>query len=373
MLDQEFKRYIEYLQRQCMDPQYADRFDSAKVTEWIKSNPPSLQRLYDRHLSGDAAAIEKHVSEATSYTPQFAYDTFHSAAVFTQVLQKVQDACSALNVSPRNLVVLSSSTEIGLTPLARASSSGDHILFAGPGTMAFCNYWAKAYAALLNSFSRQCHPVTLDRADLFSLAKLFPEPLRLIGRLLLHYAYCGTFINFGEVTIPHENTALRMELLQSMEIFAIGHEVGHFVWEERRPNQTSSPDAEESHSTEYFCDQYGQAVSRWHGAAENNWSCFVTAGAILYLHSGSLSQRLFSKCRGGSGDDAESKSHPRTWDRINRAVENAVACVPADQAEVVRNYLNEIVAVVRFVENEVFPIVAEVIDQARNSGQDPSS
>src|SRR4051812_19464511 len=84
----------------------------------------------------------------------------------------------------------------------------------------------------------------------------------------------------------------------------------------------------------------------------------------FYLHSGSLSQRLFRKYRGGSGDDAESQSHPGTWDRINRAVENAVACVAADQAEVVRNYLNEIVAVVRFVENEVFPIVAGVIDQA---------
>jgi hypothetical protein len=373
MLDQELKRYIEYLQRQCMNPDYADGFDSAKVTEWIKSNPPALQRLYDRHLGGDAAAIDKYVREATGYTPTFAHDTFHSTAVFTQVLLKVQAACSTPNVSPRNSVVLSSSTEIGLTPLARPSSSGDHVLFVGPGKMAFCDYWAKAYAAMLKRFSLQCHPVTLDRADLFSLAKLFPEPLLLIGRLLLHYAFCGTFINFGEVTVPDENIALRMELLQSMEIFAIGHEVGHFVWEERRPNQSSSPDAEESHATEYFCDQYGQAVSRWHGVAENNWSCFVTSGAILYLHSGSLSQRLFSKYRGDSGDDAESESHPRTCDRINRAVENAVACVAADQAEVVRNYLNEIVAVVRFVENEVFPIVAGAIDQARSSGQGPSS
>lgn len=235
--------------------------------------------------------------------------------------------------------------------------------------MAFCNYWAKAYAALLNRFSQQCHPVTLDRADLFSLSKMFPEPLLLIGRLLLHYACCGTFINFGEVTIPDENIGLRMELLQSMELFAIGHEVGHFVWEERRPNQSSSPDAEESHATEYFCDQYGQAISRWHGAAEDNWSCFVTTGAIIYLHSGSLSQRLFSKYRGGSGDDAESQSHPRTWDRINLAVDNAVACVAADQAEVVKNHLNEIVAVVRFVETEVFPIVAAAIDQMRNGHQ----
>ena len=363
MLDPELLRYIGALQRQRMDPEYAGVFDTAGLVVWIGSNLPVLKRLNARHPALDRRAFEEHVKEALQYEPRFAHDTYYSTAAFESVLQKVEAACATIRVSPRNPIILASSTSIGLSPLARPSTA-EHVLFAGLGTMALCNYWAKAYSMLLYEYSRRSLPNTLDQVDLSSLVQGFPDPIILMSRLLLYYAYFGTVLGFGEVSVRTEHEGLRLELLEAMEIFAIGHEVGHFVAEERRPNQGSSPDAEEAHATEFFCDQYGQAVSRWHGASESNWTCFTTTGAILYLHAGSLSLRARGKVEGGSEADTDSQSHPRTKDRIDRAFTNAVACVPDDQVDKVRGYLNEIIAVVQFVESEVFPIVVATIDEA---------
>src|SRR5262249_28059091 len=152
-------------------------------------------------------------------------------------------------------------------------SAGEHLLFSGLGTMAFCNYWAKAYAGLLHDLSRSALPLTLDRADIPTLARRFPERIKLIARLLLYYGHFGTLLGFGEVPIDVEYEGLRLEILEAMEMFSIAHEIGHFVAEEMRPSGHSSLGRDEAHSLEFFCDQYGQAVCRWYGAENSRWLC----------------------------------------------------------------------------------------------------
>ena len=363
MINPELVRYIEYLQRQMIDPAYADAMDHSRLVEWLKSTPASLRRLYEDHLSENPEIFDKYVSKARLFEPQFAHDTFHSTAVFVKVLKEVEAVCKTLNVSPKNPIILANNTSIGLTPMARPST-GEHLLFAGHGTMALCNYWAKAYSMLLYEYSQKSLPKPLDQVDLKPLVQYYPGPILLMSRLLLYYAYHGTLLGFGEVPVRTEHQGLRLDLLKSMEIFAIGHEIGHFVFEERKPSEGTSLGAEQAHSIEFFCDHYGQAVSRWYGAESSSWSCFTNSGALVYLHSGSLSLRLRKKLNGEPSEDIDSESHPRTWDRIERAVKIAVACVLEDQADGVRRYLNEIVAVMRFIESEVFPIVTSLIDQA---------
>jgi hypothetical protein len=363
MLDPELVRYIEYLQRQMIDPAYAEAMEPSRLVEWLKSSPESLRRLYEDHFGKNPEIFDEHVSEALRFEPQFAHDTFHSSAAFLKVLKEVETVCRSLNVSPKNSVVLANNSSIGLSPLARPST-GDHVLFAGHGTMALCNYWAKSYSMLLYEFSQKSLPKPLNQVDLKPLVQQYPDPILLMSRLLLYYAYHETLLGFGEVPIRAEHQGLRLDLLKAMEIFAIGHEIGHFVYEERNPSAGSSPGAEHAHKVEFFCDHYGQAISRWYGADSTNWSCFTNSGAIIYLHAGSLSLRLRKRLKGETSEDIASESHPRTWDRIERAVKIAIACVPDDQAEGVRRYLNEIVAVMRFVEAEIFPIVASSIDQA---------
>jgi hypothetical protein len=368
MLDPELVRYIEHLQRQIMDQDYAECFNPARFVQWLESNSPSVQRLLERHRASDSTLITEYMKSVCDFNPQFKYDSAHSTSVFLRILRKVEVACAALNVNPKRPVILVPSTAIGLSPMARPSS-GEHLLFAGLGTMAFCNYWAKAYGRLLSDFSQRALPETLDNTDLAMLARSFPEHILLPSRLLLRYGYFGTLLGLGELQVDPLHDGLRVELLEAMEMFAIGHEIGHFVAEEISPTNTTSVDITSAHAIELFCDQYGQAIARWDGAKEAKWSSFAATGAILYLHSGDMSLRLSKRIAGISQADCESQSHPRTWDRIDRLVSDAVRCVPSDQQEAVRCYLNEILAVIRFIESEVFETIVSTVDKVRQREQ----
>jgi hypothetical protein len=117
------------------------------------------------------------------------------------------------------------------------------LLFIGPGTFFFCNYWAKVVTSVVTAipFAHGLEKVAVAE-DVQKILRFNPSGVALAGRLALHYGAFGTAIGFGEVHAP--NLAYRVHLLHAMETFAVAHEYSHFVAEEQGRNVGISPRTE---------------------------------------------------------------------------------------------------------------------------------
>ncbi len=150
----------------------------------------------------------------------------------------------------------------GVTPYARLAPTAPHVLFVGLGTSSFCDYWAKAFNAVVGLIGRH-YPTT--RSDASTLERVFKhalEPLRVVWRLATHYAEFGTLVGFGRVESPVEMLGYRLQLLRAMELFIVALEFCPFVADERFPNWSGSTDRTETVALELFCDELGFSISR---------------------------------------------------------------------------------------------------------------
>jgi hypothetical protein len=200
------------------------------------------------------------------------------------------------------------------TPYARPAATGEHLLFIGFGTSIFCNYWAKAFTALLHVLAAS-NPGRCTQKTLEDAFRRDPRPLFLVQRLAFYYAAHGSLIGFGEVRQSSDHLGYRLQLLHAMELFVVAHEFSHFVVEERFPAWRGSLDAAQVHASELFCDELGFSLSRQASSAAESFDAFVGAGALVFLRAMELCLTVRQLV---TGLVAESGDHPLLSTRIER-------------------------------------------------------
>src|SRR2546425_9401891 len=141
-------RYIEYLQKGLIRPDWDGVFDSKAVAKWYVNN---RSRLSERSAARGQGDLIIHLERlAREFEPTTRFERFETAAIFGPLLERVKQAAQVMGLKSVRGIRIATSTEIGVTAMARPTS-GEHILFIGPGTWAFCNYWAKAVTAVIKT------------------------------------------------------------------------------------------------------------------------------------------------------------------------------------------------------------------------------
>lgn len=166
-------------------------------------------------------------------------------------------------------VHLVTSTDLSPSPVARPSAH-EHLLFVGPGTLLCCNYWSKVYSSALAEvakFATSQSKTSIDPILAEGGFKAWPWPIFAASKLVLYYAYAGTLVGFGPLEQSEQHGAFRMELLKAMEVFIIGHEYAHFIWEERLGHLSTEVAPEEERSA----DLLAFSICRWFGVKANSW------------------------------------------------------------------------------------------------------
>jgi hypothetical protein len=137
-VDEELQRYIEYLQKSLLSPGSEPAHDTAGFRQWVATNRHRLESI--TQLSGGTAeAVDELERELARYAPRSVFDSFTASAIFGPILRRVLAAASGANLAPRRPIRFANSTDVSVSAAARPSS-GEHLLFAGVGTSAFCNY-----------------------------------------------------------------------------------------------------------------------------------------------------------------------------------------------------------------------------------------
>lgn len=336
-------RYIEHMQRQMLPEGLDAIFCASNWADWTSRN---LARLSNLAHTSDPVERESLVSalerQASAFRPLTSLELPNTEAVFGPLFRDLSQQASKLGIGLSRDVRIATSTAIDTSPRA-LPSQGEHILFIGLGTSSFCNYWAKAYAAIVKAISSRGTLTRVSSSEELERAlKQHPSGLLLACRLALHYATFGSVIGFGEVVQPQDYFPYRMQLLVAMESFAVAHEFAHFAAEERLPHLTGQLDIEDTHRLEYFCDSLGITLSRNCDSATDNWLAFTGTGAIVLLRAIQLSESFRQRLqRVATNELADPSTHPTVEDRVACLKSRIVSSTADDQRQHVVDWLDE--------------------------------
>lgn len=329
-MDEELQRYIEYLQRGLLSPGSGPAHDTAAFQRWVVNNRARLESI--AQLSGGTAeTVDELERELAQYAPRSVFDSFTATAIFGPILERVLDAAREAKLVPSRPTLFANSTDVSASAAARPSS-GEHLLFAGVGTYAFCNYWAKVTTRIAAAFHAKFGGEPMTAARLGEVLAAQPRLAVEAVKLALHCKFTGSAVGYGEMPGSAATTTFRLELLRAMETFVIGHEVGHCYLEERREGQEPAPVTEE-----FACDLYALAISRTVGNRDDSWIAFNGAGAYVFLRVAAICAPLM-----GGARSATESTHPPSKARAEAIRVASIMNMAADQKDGVVAYLHDL-------------------------------
>jgi hypothetical protein len=347
----DFYRYIESLQSQLHTPGWEDFHDISRMKNWITEKSIKLdQDLGSQYenIGSPSAHMEKLVAD---FTPNTKFSSPLTQATFGPVLAGVTEAAKRIGITLAHPVHLFTSTNVGASPAAMPTD-GSHYLFIGLGTSSFCNYWAKAFTAVVRALPNEDPRRRIaEPNELEEVFKKNPSALLLPARLAFAYATYGSVIGFGQVVQPESYHNYRLQVLDAMEAFIIAHEFSHFVVAERTLGQSfQSP--ETSRKLEFLCDHLALQISREYSNMADNSLAFAGIGAILFFRAMEMSE--FAKERMAQLynpaptlktneliEEFASSSHPPLAARVARLETLTITQTVDDQRDHIAQFVQE--------------------------------
>lgn len=356
----ELFRYIEYLQKTLLSPEVEDAFNHEKHIEWFRSERGRKwfkESWYAGQYGG--RLIGEYEEKFSTFVPETKYETLHTREIFEPILEEVKDLSARSGDGLSFDLSLATSTSSSPGAFARPSSE-HHLLFIGPGTYSFCNYWAKAYTYIVTAISGGAGRQRMEQDYVAACISANPNIIELPTKLAFYQAVKGTLLGFGEVPEPRERFLYRVQLLKAMEVFVVGHEYGHFLAEEREPTFQGQLDQARGLELEDFCDRYGASICHRLGAEHQNWLAYTGAGPILLFRGMRLGQIAAEAL---SGEECKmSDDHPPIQDRIQALRHQVIIGTPSDQQQEVKEFLDEFDVICDAVEASVQEICQRTVE-----------
>lgn len=311
--DQDFLRYIEYLQRALSGP-IEDEFIQGEK-KWFHENKDKIIKSY-KNLSAEFNIKENgnfnFLEESIiNFNESTTYDTFFSKHIFIPVLRDVEEIATKAGLKVTKPITFANSPGIAPVAYARPSELG-HIVFAGRGTSAFCNYWSKIIIELVDEIKNE---KTINVTCSFIANAIDNKQIGYkIQKLIINYALLGTVIGYGKYQHSKDLLMSRALLVHAMEVFIIAHEYGHFLAEEHSTDFDNVHTVEYSKEVELFCDRIGLSICTGYGAEKNNNFAFEFIAPILFFYTINICESMKSFLFGIK--TKYSTSHPPIEKRI---------------------------------------------------------
>ena len=223
---EELNRYIEYLQRQLVNPE--TEFLVNKEQQWFAENRERI-KMQLREVAEEFPASEgfKRLEQSlVEFTPSSPYDSFHAREIFLPYLKRVSEYMREAGISLKSDVIFANAPATNRTHLPGLALMGT---FCSPEEvfMRFVTIGQRSIQTLCSAWGRLKKSDALMSQDVEEVLESSPVG-KLLLRLTIYYAITGSLIGFGKVEEPKQNRSARAALLAAMELFIVAHELHHF-------------------------------------------------------------------------------------------------------------------------------------------------
>lgn len=307
--ERERLRYVESFQKQLVT-QGSEGFLAGQKL-WFERNRERLAREFSAINAARPEPASAIPNPFLTHRDKTEYDSVFAHQIFTPMLERALKAAAELGYVLHRPATVANSP--GVEPTAAALPSTDsHTLFIGHGTSSFCNYWAKVFAAVIYGVGSLSPS---ERTPESVVESIRSNPIMVpAAKLVLRYASSESLLGFGELKQANHLSAFRLELVEAMETFIVGHEVGHFILHEQFPQDNGMPPGKSAREMELECDLIGLRICSKVGQLEGNFSARHLVGPLLLFCMLQLCEDAKDMLCGQSG--VVSESHPSVTERI---------------------------------------------------------
>tara|TARA_R110001583_G_scaffold173189_1_gene327070 strand:+ start:221 stop:1327 length:1107 start_codon:yes stop_codon:yes gene_type:complete len=314
--ENELFRYIEYLQNELV----AEGSESfiRNERDWFINSREKIKASLEAKL-GDGKEPHPIALKIDSFEGKTKFESFFSSESFKPLLDDVTKIYEELDVTLSATVDLFTSPGLSPGACARPSIFG-HTIFAGEGTMSFCNYWSKIFISVVIGATSESN----SELDEVSINQAIAEHDIGIKTFCLtaYYSQLGSLKGFGKLSEPKGAMLERASLVQAMEVFIIAHEFYHLHLEEQYPDSNGLPPDTSQKEMELMCDSWGLVVLTLFGLKHNNIYATNLIAPLVFFSSLELCESTRVKLK---PEVAIDDSHPSPLDRltnINEFIEN---------------------------------------------------
>jgi hypothetical protein len=238
--------------------------------------------------------------------------------IVREIVGKIDEICAKSGIAIREGVVVGVSPTEGLHAYqSEVPATGASIIdFAMPFLM-FCNQVAILLARTLpHSESEAGQAVDCDPTRVSNVLSTEPALFGTWVMLLAHYAIEGWPLTLPSLPGDVERVRSRLDLLFSMELFAVAHEYGHHALM-HGVAESSSPDGDAT-MMEHDADGFARMVSMAIGTNSERSNIFAMsgAGAVLMLGALDLVRRTRHVLEAGNTNFPPREIHPPLCERV---------------------------------------------------------
>lgn len=282
--------------------------------EWFEKNRSRLAQEAQNLNIQNRESVEQLVDSIMLQPEEQIKKNVFSESIFQPLLTEALEICHDARTKPLLPVRLENSPAIDISPAALPSSV-EHVIFIGQSTSSFCNYWSKIFSTAI------AHTADLTERSPEAIFNRIKEQNILSDavRLAVRHAVTGSSLGFGQVEQASELFGLRVLILNAMEIFILGHEIGHLVNHESHPETGGIPPGGTAIDLELSCDVFGLSVCSSYGFKNANPLAINLSGPLLFLYALHICEQTRKTLTKTS--TPPSQTHPSTADRFALALQ----------------------------------------------------
>ncbi|MEZ9593023.1 hypothetical protein AB4298_00155 [Shewanella sp. 10N.261.52.F9] len=303
----ELLRYIEYQQGGLVS-NGSESFITNERDWFINSRSKikkSLQEQLGRNESSRLLA-----TKIDDFKGSTKFESFFPMELFTPILDDVAEIYKKIDISLSAQVTLFTSPSMSPGACTLPSVHG-HTIFAGEGTMSFCNYWSKIFVSIVLGCASTGK---VDFSDNSINNVIADHDIGLkVFRLAAYYSQRGSLRGFGKLDEPKGAHIERASMVQAMEVFIIAHEYYHLYLEEQYPSNNGVPPDTTEKEMELMCDSFALAVTTMFGLKHENINATNLISPLVFFLSLDLCESARLKLKPNAEHD---DSHPSPMERV---------------------------------------------------------
>ena len=119
--EDDYYRYIEYLQRQTLDEDWSPAFDSSKWKSWIVKNRARLEKMAQCTLGADGPSLVADFERSSmNLNPQRQFEMPTTKAILSPFWRKSTKAAATIGIQPVRSIEIVTSTDSCASPASRS-------------------------------------------------------------------------------------------------------------------------------------------------------------------------------------------------------------------------------------------------------------
>jgi len=241
-------------------------------------------------------------------------------AIVTELCEQIEATCAELKIPLHSGVAFGSDPDVNLeASLFPVPFTDASVITLSGGFISFCSHISKVIAqSLIHERKGELIGICIEPGRVYEFVGSDVELKRFWVEVIGAYAFGSGPLNVAPRFVAKPASFTRIQILRSMELFALTHEYAHHIGRHGKSQSAEAGGNPDAKNEELAADMLAIALTRHIGAKDQPQNLFAMsgAGAVILLKCLECVRRTRQIFRNGVENVELSATHPSVSERI---------------------------------------------------------